>query len=278
MKRAAAFFSALAVALMPLLSACGKTKDKDPFAGAPFTVDFLSTGKSDCFLIRADGYVILQDTADEDDYAVIRALLRAYGITRIDRLILSHYDNDHIGSAYKILTDYEVGEVIAPNFTLETRLYIKLMDAIEGAGVKLVLLKEDLRFDRGSLRMWINAPEKDAYEDKNNYSLITSVYYGEVSFLFTGDALKERMVEFGRVCTEAYTLVKLPHHGSYNKGLRVFLTEYPPEYAVYTSENIGYIDERLASLLDQSKCTLFATAQKPVKAAVKDGVLIIDYN
>ncbi|UKI13072.1 MAG: MBL fold metallo-hydrolase [Oscillospiraceae bacterium] len=77
----------------------------DPYAGAAHRlyVDFLSVGKADCILLRMDDRVILIDTGEKADAALIRRTLDGYGIRRIDCLILTHYDNDHIGAAAAVL-------------------------------------------------------------------------------------------------------------------------------------------------------------------------------
>ena len=85
----------------------------DPYAGAAHRlyVDFLSVGKADCILLRMDDRVILIDTGEKADAALIRRTLDGYGIRRIDCLILTHYDNDHIGAAAAVLEGYAVGAV-----------------------------------------------------------------------------------------------------------------------------------------------------------------------
>ena len=93
----------------------------DPLAfmeGAEHTMyaEFLNTGKSDSILIRMDDQVILVDTGDDDDYNAIKAKLDGYGINTIDYLIITHYDNDHIGAADDVLKNYTVKMVYAPDY------------------------------------------------------------------------------------------------------------------------------------------------------------------
>ena len=80
-----------------------------------FSAELLSTGKSDCAIIRMDGLVIVNDTADSDDADAISSELETDGVTRIDYLILSHYDKDHIGSAAALIDGFEVGTVLCPD-------------------------------------------------------------------------------------------------------------------------------------------------------------------
>ena len=107
----------------------------DPYAGAAHRlyVDFLSVGKADCILLRMDDRVILIDTGEKADAALIRRTLDGYGIRRIDCLILTHYDNDHIGAAAAVLEGYAVGEVYMPDYVRDSKLYRSMMTAIEAA-------------------------------------------------------------------------------------------------------------------------------------------------
>ena len=112
MKRPDLWLLLAALLLTAAFSGCG-AENKETYP--PFTVDFLSTGKSDCALIRMDELVILSDTADADDYETIARCLKSYGIKKIDYMILSHYDKDHIGAAAPLIRYYEVEKVICPD-------------------------------------------------------------------------------------------------------------------------------------------------------------------
>ena len=104
-----------------------------PYEDAPHVLraDFLKTGKSDAILLQADGTVILVDTGDADDFSTISKCLREYGITEIDYLIITHFDNDHIGSAATVLQNYGVKTVFLPDYIRDSSLYRRMMDALE---------------------------------------------------------------------------------------------------------------------------------------------------
>ena len=103
-------FYALLFCLLLLLAGCGGREK-----GADLQLTFLDTGKSDCIVIEAGESVVLNDTADADDAAAICAYLDERGTTRIEYVILSHFDKDHIGSAADLLYRYEVGCVLMPD-------------------------------------------------------------------------------------------------------------------------------------------------------------------
>ncbi len=219
------------------------TPGGDPFENAAHVlrVDFLNVGDADSILLRMDDIVILIDTGETADYPTINARLTGYGIETIDYLIITHYDNDHIGSARSILTDFAVKHVYMPAYVRDSRLYRNMksmLDALAAEGSTTVdRLTEDVRLDLGAAQVWINPtklyePEQtlgsdDSHDlEENNYSLITSVTCGNVSFLLAGDAEGERMAEFVALMGGAepsYDVLKIPHHGRYDKELSEFL-------------------------------------------------------
>jgi beta-lactamase superfamily II metal-dependent hydrolase len=68
--------------------------------------------------------------------------------------------------------------------------------------------------------MTLGSDDSHAAEE-NNYSLITTVEFGEIALLLAGDAEQDRLTEFMVVSGEdrTYDLIKIPHHGSYDKAL-----------------------------------------------------------
>ena len=211
----------------------------DPFENSPHVLraDFLDTGDSDAILLRLDEVVILMDTGEADDYPIISQKLTEYGITTIDYLIISHYDNDHIGTVSQVLQSYTVKEMYMPDYVRDSRLYRHMMATLEVMpAVQVHRPTEDVRIDLPYGCLWINPTalyepgvtlgSDDAHAlEENNYSLITSVYFGDVSILLAGDAEQDRITEFMEAaeklnCAMTYDVIKIPHHGGYDKALK----------------------------------------------------------
>ncbi|MBP3666736.1 MAG: MBL fold metallo-hydrolase [Clostridia bacterium] len=207
----------------------------DPFENSPHVLraDFLDTGNSDAILIRMDDTIILMDTGESDDYPAISRKLTEYGITEIDYLIISHYDNDHIGTMSQILQHYTVKNVYMPDYVRDSSLYRRMMTALDATqGVTVHRPTEDVRIDLPYGSLWINPTglyepgavlgSDDAHAlEENNYSLITSIYFGDISILLAGDAEQDRITEFMGLLSEGdtYDVIKIPHHGGYDKAL-----------------------------------------------------------
>jgi hypothetical protein len=93
---------------------------KEPVNGE-LEIHFLDVGQADCTLIRCDGYTMLVDTGVDDQGTKIQNYLRKQGIERLDYLVLTHSDADHIGSADVILTKFEIGTIFMSDFEKDTK-------------------------------------------------------------------------------------------------------------------------------------------------------------
>lgn len=235
-----------------------------PAAAVPgFHAEFLSTGKSDCTVLWMDGLVVLIDTADADDYDAVAELLRSYGVERIDYIILSHYDKDHIGAAPMLLRSFEVGAVLRTQYTEKSSEFNALVRAEEATGTPAVIVTEDYYITTENGWILIDPPDKD-YEDDNNNTQLVTVCYNEHSLLFLGDAKKARLEEFLPLARDGYDLIKLPHHGDSNKALLSLLRSVPPIWAVEMISQNEIVESDLLEVLEKYGVTLYCTVDGPV--------------
>ena len=247
-----------------LFTACGAAPAADEKeTGEIFSVDILSTGKSDCALIRLDDLVILSDTADADDFPAIRALLDSYGVERIDYMILSHYDKDHIGSAAALVRAYPVGEILAPDYWETSLEYAEIQAACDETGTPWTRLTEDRVVETAHGGFRADPPDRN-YGDDNNNSLLTTVTWKGKNLLFLGDAKKKRMEEFLTAAEDAYAFIKLPHHGDSCKPLLQLIRQSSPVWAVETVSAFEAVEPELLTTLEGTGVTLYLTRDGPV--------------
>jgi len=256
----------ITVLLAGLMAGCGSNP---PAASSPapkdrLLVELLSTGKSDCALIYIDDLVIVSDAADLDDADQIRTTLRADGVNKIDYLILSHYDKDHIGSAAVLINEFEVGAVLRPAYTEDSNEYEALIAAEKKRNVPVTILNEDYTIKTANGYVTADPPDID-YGDDNNNSVITTVYYRGHRLLFMGDAKKKRTEEYLEAVDEDLDFVKLPHHGDWNKALEKLLGRSTLRWAVATVESPKDISSKLISKLDETGVVLYLTSNGKIK-------------
>ena len=216
-------------------------------------------GKADAFLIYNSDFAVLLDTGEKELGDTILDYLSEQGIEKLDYLIISHFDKDHVGSASQILNKVEVEHVLQSNYPKESKVYSKYLAAIEDKDVETV--REELEFTLDDARFVVNPPVEEEYvaDPSNNSSLIVSVYYGETSWLFMGDAEDLRLGEWLAVGAEKYNFLKVPYHGHYQAQLPNLINKTTPKYAVITSSEEELEDEETMSVLREADADIYLT-------------------
>ena len=219
---------------------------------------FLQTAEdADCTLLLSCGKSILIDTGEAQDFDVIRALLDSRKVERIDLLILTHPDKDHIGSARALIEEYPVGLVIEPYYAKEKESFDTLNDALDALRIHRLIPARTRNFTYGDLRLTVYPPEKNSYGNDNNYSLAVSVKHGNTELFFAGDAYTARTEELLRLPLSAVDVYHASYHGrDYENGTRLLET-LTPQYVIVTSDSAG---KETTKCLDALSCRVFYTA------------------
>ncbi|MBQ6927874.1 MAG: MBL fold metallo-hydrolase [Oscillospiraceae bacterium] len=234
-RRLCAFFLALALLLLP---GCGAKKPADeaepPFAGLEVTV--FDAGKADAILLTTPASAVLIDCGEKDFGGEILDELAARGVEKLDLLIVTHFDKDHVGGAARVIGGVTVERVLQSNCPVQNGDYRRYLRAQEKASLSPETVRETLTITLDGAVYTIDPPLREHYDqnESNNSSLIVSVVYGETSLLFMGDAQTARIAEFLDSSPAACDLVKLPHHGGKEKLLDALLSSVRPRYAVIT--------------------------------------------
>lgn len=212
---------------------------------AGFLVRFLNTGNSDCIIIRMDDINILIDAADQDDSDYILESLEELGVDKIDHFIITHYDNDHVGSAARVIYKVNTLNVYGPNYERDSKRTRNMKEAAKTHSSGLQMLTENYSFSTENGTVTIYPPQEEYYGEENDYSMIVTITYGTRSFLFAGDAKDERMSEFNLESTEEFDLVKTPHHGAFDTEFNDFLNYASPRYLVTCTDEYASVDTTL---------------------------------
>lgn len=213
--------------------------------GAPLTVKVLDVGQGDAILIRTRQQVALVDTGDVPARDKLVGLLKAEGISTIDKLIITHPHADHIGGAAAVFQNFAVKQVYDSGQKTTTNLYKQYLIQINKrkipftvvvAGTTISLDNEVTLKVLAPARPFIGGSEPDL----NNNSIVTRLVFGNFSMLLTGDAerkAEEKMLKQGAGTLKS-TLLKSGHHGSRTSSSVPFLQAVRPE-AVLISVGAG---------------------------------------
>lgn len=207
------------------------------------TVHFLDVGQGDCTLITCGDHAMLIDAGDNSKGTTVEQYIKKQNITRLDYVIGTHPDADHIGGLDVAIYKFDCGTIILPDFEKSTATYRDVIDTINNKGYKITRPVVGETYALGDAQFTIISPVSDDYGDNaNNYSVGIRLTYGNTSFLFAGDAeeeAEEDMLESGEeLSADVY---KASHHGSKTSNTEEFLNAVNPEYAVIScGENNSY--------------------------------------
>ncbi len=208
----------------------------DVSAGQTLEVTYFSCGKADSILLRQGAHAMLIDTATEKASAQVLAGLTRAGVTRLDALVVTHGDKDHIGGADRVLAAVDVAACYVGQISESGKQVQEFDDALEKYGRKATLWEPGDTATLGEARVTVLGPLGSGYAQENDNSLILRVDFGNTRFLFMGDAEKlslgELMAAEGARDTLKADVLKVPHHGREESVSAMFFEYVSPSIAV----------------------------------------------
>ena len=190
---------------------------------------------ADCTILLSKGSCVLIDTGEAADAIHIKELLRENGVERIDCMILTHPDKDHIGGAPVLLEEFTASQIIVPYFSGEKEAYQVLLAQAAQLQVPVQTLSRDRQYRFGEWDIRVFPPEKFYYEKTNEYSLAVLAEHGESRMFLAGDAQKERMQELLGLKLSDIDVYKAAHHGRDSRECIEMIEKLKPEYGIVTA-------------------------------------------
>ena len=243
-------------------SGCGPERETGHGAEAAVKVTFFDVGKGDAVLIETANHCMMIDSGYDDTAEVILDYLKERETDRLDYLLLSHFDKDHVGGADRILEEVETGTVLQPDYQSDGGQYGEYMEVMRAQGKAPAVVTQTMELSLDGVEFVIYPPQKKDYEEEDNdFSLVVRMRYGDGSFLFAGDCEKERLNELleQREFELASDVLKVPHHGRKEKNSREFLSAVRPGTAVITSSKEKPADEEICGILEELGTDVYFT-------------------
>ena len=246
------------ISLIAYLSFESKNEDN-------FSIYFFDAGKADSFIISNNDKYIMIDTGEENLKDEILEYFKIHNISKLDYLIITHFDKDHVGSASAIVDNISIDRVLITNTKKDSVYYLNFINSLNDKNIIPLIVSGDFEFNLSQVNVIVSGPEK-IYDknESNNSSLIISIEYGNNSFLFMGDAENARIKDFIELNNKKYDFIKIPYHGNYLKRLDDLFDSTQPKYAVITS---SYDDEKTISILEKYNIEFYNT---------KNGSIIVE--
>lgn len=195
------------------------------------TIRFLDVGQGDSALIDMGQTEVLIDGGDNKAGPTVVSDILPYVDGKLDYLIATHSDADHVGGLDHVLSAFAVGEVIDSGRSAASATYKDYIAAVQAESGCTLSYDEDRTISLGGNALLYLIETGDNWSNANDSSAICQLVYGDTKVLFTGDMSQK--VE--QACLSLFgdvDVLKVGHHGSATSTSAAFLSVVNPEYAV----------------------------------------------
>lgn len=243
---------------------------------ANVTIKFIDVGQGEAILIALPEKTVLIDAGPTGSAPKIAQVLQELGRNKIDYLVATHPDEDHIGGMADVISNTQIGTIYAPNKTNNTATYRKFLTAIQNNNLQITLAEAGTIIDQtDSYKLEILWPKKDAnFPETNDYSIIIKLTVGNKTFLFTGDAPTNAILNSNPGHID---VLKVSHHGSRTGTTEVLIHKLSPTYAVvsYALDNsYGHPMQSVLNALHKHSVQVWGTGANGTITITCDGTNI----
>jgi competence protein ComEC len=230
-------------------------------------VTFLDVGQGDAIFIESpNGNQMLIDSGPDKNILNALGRVMPFYDRSIDFVISTHPDQDHIGGLPEVFKNYSVDEYFTNGMISETGTFKEVEQEIIDNNIDTGILREGEIIDFGDgvlLKiLYPNLPPEG--KDTNEYSIVAKLFYGDSSFILTGDAPTDVLNFLAN--TDGINLksdvLKVPHHGSKNSLSPEFLSAVSPEYSIISASrdnSFGHPHKEIIDALNDVKTNILGT-------------------
>ena len=220
---------------------------RQPESGGEMRVVCIKTvDDADSTLLVQDGVAVLIDTGEAQDAPHILKVLASEGVTKLNYLVLTHNDADHIGGAKAILEQIPTEMVVTSYVAHPSELSLALEKHMDEQQIPVLSPTHTKRLRAGGIKMVVYPPFEKNYSQSNNTSLAVLVQHGSVKLFFAGDALRKRSEELLEVNLPQVTLYHVAHHGRSGNATDSLFTTLSPQYAVISASTADAVVRQAA--------------------------------
>ena len=245
--------------------------------GKSMKVHFLDVGQGDSTFIQlADGKTVLIDAGPADHGKTVVAYLKSMGVKKLDYLISTHPDADHIGGMVDVLKAFEVATFIGSGKVHTSKTYENTLLAVQAEGSKFINPTPGQVFEQdASVNAYVKVLHSNPNASTNNdASLVIAAGYCTQDVLLMGDA--DVAIEAGLVATNKVSdmeILKAGHHGSNTSSSHNFLKKVDPEAVI-----LSYGQDNDYGHPHQSVLTNLKTVGAKAYSTAQDGTIIATLN
>ncbi len=239
---------------------------------------FIDVGQGDSSLIiTPKGKTILIDAGDEAHAKKVLSYVREQGIEKLDLVIATHPDADHIGGMDKVIKNFDIDLFAMPDVSAKTNQYKQIQRELKAKKMKATRLYQgdEVQID-DDIDFEILSPVKGKkYDDTNEYSIVAKIVYKDTSFILMGDATMENEVDIiNNVPDIDIDVLKLGHHGSSTSSSDYFITKTSPNIAIIScgkNNKYGHPHQEVMRVLKKHGVTPYRTDEMGDIVITSDG-------
>ena len=231
-----------------------------PYLNSNFEVVMFEVGEADCHLIKYpyNKNTILIDTG-KNEYKIkneVIPYLKSIGIKKIDYLIITHGDEDHIGGSITLINNFQVKNVILNKGTF-TDLEKELIKNLNKKKIPYQININKINISNHTIYLLNNTK----YNNENDNSIITYFTYQKYKFLYMGDAsitTEDNLLENYNL--NNISILKVGHHGSNTSSSKDFISQINPSISLISvGENNIYHHPNKEVINNLSKSRIYRT-------------------
>ena len=218
-------------------------------------VYFLDVGQGDSSLIYSKHKVILIDTGGNDNIKVSDntiKFLKSTGKSKINYLVLTHGDYDHMGEAINLVKNFKVENVIF-NCGKFNELEQELIKVLDKKKIPYYSCIKEINIDNSKL-YFLQTKE---YDNENDNSNVIYIELDGYKFMFMGDSGIEKEKDIlDKYNISDIDVLKVGHHGSKTSSDKKFIDEIKPKYSIISvgkNNRYGHPNKEVLDTLNDSK-------------------------
>lgn len=249
-----------------------------PLYNSNLEVVMFDVGEADSMLISTPSKKvnILIDTGRGIDINNIIIYLKSIGISKLNYLIITHGDEDHIGGALYLIDNFKVDNVIL-NKGDYTELEVELITHLKNKNIKYTNNINKIPL-LGSYMYLLNTKK---FSNENDNSIVTYFEYQKYKFLFMGDSsskTEEYLINNYNLTNISF--LKVGHHGSNTSSSPHFINKINPKVSLISvGRNNFYHHPNKKVLTNLSNSVIYRTdINKSIKIKINNKVKITKLN
>jgi beta-lactamase superfamily II metal-dependent hydrolase len=236
-------------------------------------VHYIDVGQGDSILLDLGATEVLIDGGDGSPGVV--SYLQQYVDGPLEAIVATHPHADHIGGLGDVLDHFIVEQIWLNGGTSDSQTYANFMDKVNAEMAEVHYVKRGDKITIGNLLFEVLHPTMPLVSDTNDNSIVLELSFGEIDFLFTGDAgaTPETSMLIAEVI-EDIDILKVSHHGSKYGTTANFLDTARPEVAIISVGNntYGHPAPETVARLTSAGATIYRTDINRTIVVATDGI------